>query len=327
MSDVTNKINYLKKLYREIVLGFSAFDYAGQPIFIKHFSELDNGDLESERLNSFNIGKERGLQDREEKMSLLIKEGYWSRDKEDEISKIKKEISDYEMLLKNLVIKRQIISTKDKIRNLNRKLEEIHQEKSEVFGLCLEDFVEKKMNELTIYNSFYKNKTLNERLFSEEEFDRLPEIEISKLVGLLNNFYINFSHSEIKKICACHFFISIFGLCEDDAFNFFGKRICDLSILQINLFSQGRYFKSLMQSRNDQGMPPSDVMDDPDKMIEWYDQMSHGPKAESDGVSYFGASKSELQEMAGGKAIDMQDFAKKKNNSMSTKDFIEMHGI
>ena len=90
VSDVTNKINYLKKLYREIVLGFSAFDYAGQPIFIKHFSELDNGDLESERLNCFNIGKERGLQDREEKMALLIKEGYWSRDKEDEISKIKK---------------------------------------------------------------------------------------------------------------------------------------------------------------------------------------------------------------------------------------------
>jgi hypothetical protein len=119
VSDVANKINYLKKLYREIVLGFSVFDYSGEPIFIKHFSELDNGDLESERSNCFNIAKERGLQDREEKMVLLIKEGYWSREKEDEISRIKKEVSDYEMLLKNLVIKRQVISTKDKIRNLN----------------------------------------------------------------------------------------------------------------------------------------------------------------------------------------------------------------
>lgn len=327
MSDVANKINYLKKLYREIVLGFSTFDYAGKPIFIKHFSELDNGDIESERLKCFNTGKERGLQDREEKMALLIKEGYWSREKEEEINKIKKEVSDYEMLLKNLVVKRQIMTTKDKIRNLNKKLEDIAQEKAEVFGLCLEDFVDKKMNELTIYNSFFKNKNLTEKLFSEEEFDRLPEIEIGKLVGILNNFYINFSHSEIKKVCACPFFISIFGLCEDDAFNFFGKRICDLSILQINLFSQGRYFKSLMQSRNDQVMPPSDVMDDPDKMIEWYDQMSNVPKGQSDGVSYFGATKAELQEMAGGKAIDVQDFAKKKNNSMNTKDFIEMHGI
>jgi len=327
VSDVSDKINYLKKLYREIVLGFSAFDYAGEPIFIKHFSELDNGDLESERSKNFNNGKEKGLQDREEKMAFLIKEGYWSREKEDEITKIKKEISDYEMLLKNLVIKRQVITTKDKIRNLNKKLGDITQEKAEVFGLCLEDFVEKKMNELTIYNSFYKNKILTEKLFSEEEFDRLPEIEMSKLVGLLNVFYINFAHSEIKKICACPFFISIFGLCEDDAFNFFGKRICDLSILQINLFSQGRYFKSLMQSRNEQGLPPSDVMEDPDKMIEWYDQMSNVPKAQSDGLSYFGANKAELQEMAGGKAIDVQDFAKKKNNSMNTKDFIEMHGM
>lgn len=327
MSDVVNKVNYLKKLYREIVLGFSAYEYSGKPIFIKHFSELDNGDLESEKLKYFNIGKERGLQDKEEKMILLIKEGYWTKEKEDEISRIKKEISDAEMLIKNLVVKRQIMTTKDKIRKNNDKLNLILEEKHELFGLCLEDFVDKKVNELTIFNSFYKDRNFKEKLFSEEEFDRLPEQELSKLIGILNNFYISFSHSEIKRICASPFFISIFGLCEDNAFNFFGKTISELSILQVNLFSQGRYFKSLIRSREDQGMPPSDVMEDPDKMIEWYDQMSTSAKAQADGVSYFGATKSELQDMAGGKAIDVQDFAKKKNNSMNTKDFIEMHGI
>lgn len=327
MSDVDNKVNNFKKLYKDIVMGFSVFEYAGKPIFIKHFSELDNGDLELERIKILNQAKEKNLPSKEEKMTLLLKEGYWSIQKEDEIIKIKKEISDNEMLLKNLVIKRQIMSTKERIRIANQKLQDILNEKNEAFGFCLEDFVGKKMNEITIFNSFYKNRQLTEKMFSEEEFDILPEKELAELIRILNNFYIDFSHEQIKRICACPFFVSIFNLCDNDAYSFFGKKICELSILQVNLFSQGRYFKNLMQSRDSQNFPPSDVLEDPDKMIEWYDQISTGPKSEADGVSYFGASKQELEDMAGGKAIDVADFAKGKGNSLSTKDFIEMHGI
>lgn len=308
-------------------MGFSVFEYADKPIFIKHFSELDNGDLELERIKILNQAKERNLPSKEEKMDLLLKEGYWSTQKEDEMVKIKKEISDQEMILKNLIIKRQIMTTKEKIRIANQKLQDILNEKNEVFGFCLEDFVDKKMNEITIFNSFYKNRQLTEKMFSEEEFDILPERELAELVRILNNFYIDFSHQQIKRICACPFFVSIFNLCDNDAYSFFGKKISELSILQVNLFSQGRYFRNLMQSSDSKNFPPSDVLEDPDKMIEWYDQISTGPKSEADGVSYFGASKQELEDMAGGKAIDVADFAKGKGNSLSTKDFIEMHGI
>lgn len=308
-------------------MGFSVFEYADKPIFIKHFSELDNGDLELERIKILSQAKERNLPSKEEKMALLVKEGYWSTQKEDEMVKIKKEISDQEMLLKNLIIKRQIMTTKEKIRIANQKLQDIINEKNEVFGFCLEDFVDKKMNEITIFNSFYKNRQLTEKMFSEEEFDILPERELAELVRILNNFYIDFSHQQIKRICACPFFVSIFNLCDNDAYSFFGKKISELSILQVNLFSQGRYFRNLMQSSDSKNFPPSDVLEDPDKMIEWYDQISTGPKSEADGVSYFGASKQELEDMAGGKAIDVADFAKGKGNSLSTKDFIEMHGI
>jgi hypothetical protein len=62
-------------------------------------------------------------------------------------------------------------------------------------------------------------------------------------------------------------------------------------------------------------------------MIEWYDQLSDDQSTSSDGVSYVGASKEELKKMAGENSLDLQEFAKKKGNSMSTKDFIEMHGI
>jgi hypothetical protein len=147
-------------------------------------------------------------------------------------------------------------------------------------------------------------------------------------VNCLNSFYINFSHSQIKRICACPFFPSLYNLSGDNAYYFYGKHVVDLTILQVNMFSQGKYFKALVESRGQQGLPPNDVMEDPDKMIEWFEAESEVPKFSADGVSYVGATKEELRKMAGNNnAISVLDYAAKKGNSMTTKDFIEMHGI
>lgn len=328
MSDVENKINYLKKLYKEIVLGFSVSEYSGKPIFIKHFSEIDNGEQESYRAKYEELARDKGLQTREDKMQLLLKEGYWSRDKEIEIEKIKKEISDLELVRRNLIIKRQILQNKQKASEANSALNAILKEKEEIFGFCLEDFVAKKINEYTIFNSFFEDKAMQNKLFSEEEFDVLTENELSKLVNCLNSFYINFSHSQIKRICACPFFPSLYNLSGDNSYYFYGKYVVDLTILQVNMFSQGKYFKALVESRGQQGLPPNDIMEDPDKMIEWFEAESETPKFSADGVSYVGATKEELRKMAGNNnAISVLDYAAKKGNSMTTKDFIEMHGI
>lgn len=328
MSDVDNKVNYLKKLYKEIVLGFSVSEYAGKPIFIKHFSELDNGEQEAFRIKYERLAREKGLQTREEKTQLLIQEGYWTREKEIEIEKIKKEISDLELLRRNLVIKRQINQNKQKTSEANSRLNEALKEKDEIFGFCLEDFVSKKINEYTIFNSFYKDKSLKEKLFTEEEFDLLSEIELTKLVACLNNFYIDFNNTQIKRICACPFFPSLYNLSGDNAYYFYGKHVVDLTILQVNMFSQGKYFKALVESRGQQGMPPNDIMEDPDKMIEWFEASSDTPKFAADGVSYFGASKEELKKMVGGdNTVSVLEFAAKKGNMMTTKDFVEMHGL
>ncbi len=328
MSDADNKVNYLKKLYKEIVLGFSVSEYSGKPIFIKHFSELDNGEQEACRIKYEELAANKGLQTREDKMNLLLKEGYWSMEKETEIEKIKKEISDLELIRRNLVIKRQVLQNKQKVSEATSKLNAILKEKEEIFGFCLEDFVGKKINEYTIFNSFFKDKSLQNKLFSEEEFDVLSELELGQLVNCLNNFYVNFSHSQIKRICACPFFPSLYNLSGDNAYHFYGKHVVDLTILQVNMFSQGKYFKALVESRGQQGLPPNDVMEDPDKMIEWFEAESETPKFAADGVSYVGATKEELRKMAGNNnAISVLDYAAKKGNSMTTKDFIEMHGI
>lgn len=327
MVSLEEKIGHLRKLYRDIVLGFSAYNYAGKPIFIKHFSEIDNAEIEISRASFACDAKSKGMQEREEKKRILISESIWSEDKEKEIENLKAEISNLELIGKNLIIKRQILQNKEKIKKVKSSLQEILIEKDEIFGFCLEDFVEKKVNELMIFNSFYKDKSLTQRFFTEEEFDRLLEFEMSELVGVLNGFYIDFASKQIKRICATPFFMSIFSLAEDNPYQFFGKPISQISILQANLFGQGRYFKSLIQSHNEKTTPPSDVAEDPDKMLEWYDSVVDMKAIQADGVSHVGASKEELQKMAGGTAVTVNEFANKKNNFMTTKDFIEMHGL
>ena len=329
MNDSEQKINHFKKLYQEIVMGFSVSTYMEKPIFIKHFSEIDNGSQESEKLAFFKVAKKNGLLEKDEKLQLLLKEGFWSRENEIEIEKLKKEISNLEMILKNLVIKRQIQEVKQKKTKVELKLTEILDEKEEALGFCVEDFVHKKTNELVIFNSFFKDKHLSQQLFSEEEFAELSQFDLSALIKILNDFYLEFSHAQIKKLCACYFFINLFNLGCEEVSSFFGTHVTNLTILQVNLFSQGRYFKSLMDSRKENVTPPSDVAMDPDKMIEWYDSLSSDlPRSTNEGgVSYVGASKEELQKMVGGGAVTVKDFANKKGGSLTTKDFLDMHGV
>jgi len=101
--------------------------------------------------------------------------------------------------------------------------------------------------------------------------------------------------------------------------------------LQVNLFSQARYFKSLMENQA-QSNPPSDVTSDPDKMVEWYESVENstalGNKVgQSSGVGYVGATREELEKMAGGKAVTLNELAAKKGGNLTKEDFIKMHGL
>lgn len=331
MSDLYEKISFYKGLYKEIAVGFSEDKYLEKPIFIKHFTELENGELDYYRRLFNQEALAKGLEAKEEKLTFLIRNQLWSHDKEKEIEQITKQISDTEMLVKNLIIKKQITDAKNKIKNLRGQLSKLENERSEIVGFCLEDYTTKKINELIIYLSFYKDKECKEKFFTQEEYDELSDYEFADLTNILSNFYQRFSHDKTKKICACPFFMSLFNLCENSSFNFFGKYVKDLTILQVNLFSQARYFKSLMENQA-QTNPPSDVTSDPDKMIEWYESIENsvtlgGKGEQSSGVGYVGASREELEKMAGGKAVTLNELAAKKGGKLTKEDFIEMHGL
>jgi len=330
VSDLSSKISLLKNLYGEICLGFSEFEYSGKPIFIKHFTEIENGILSKKKEIFEKDAVAKGLDYKEDKLIFLIKEKLWDREKEVELENLKKQSSDLNLVLKNLIINKQITETKRKIKDCEKRISEIQKEKTITLGFCVEDYIEKHFNESFIYEAFYKNKNLSEKFFTREEFDNLEDSSLSDLIVLLNSFYEKLSLSQVKKVAACPFLMNLFYLCEDNAFYFYGKYVKDLTVFQANLFSQCKYFKSLMQNKA-QSSPPEDVAEDPEKMIDWYEMVAASSDSNKNeemlGVSYVGASKEELKKMAGGNAIDMAEMARKSGNKLTKEDFIKMHGI
>ena len=273
---------------------------------------------------------EKGLEQKEDKLIFLIQEKLWDREKEIEIESLKKQVSDANLILQNLIIKKQINETKNKIKNLEAKILDLENEKNALLGFCAEDYVEKLFNELFIFDAFFKDKDLTQKYFSREEFDVLEESDLSELIQSLNLFYQKFALKEIKRLAACSFLMSLFHLCNDNAYYFYGKYIKDLTVFQANLFSQCKYFKSLIQNKA-QSNPPEDVSEDPDKMIDWYEMIINSDIGSADdqalGVGHVGASTEELQKMAGGGAATLSEIAKKKGNKLTREDFLKMHGI
>ena len=325
-----DKTNSLKRLYKDIVNGFSVFDYAERPIFIKHFSEVENGEIFGNRNKIIQDAQKLGLELEEDKLIFLIKEGEWSRDKEDQIDKLKKEKSDIELTSKSYIIKRQKDEAQKRIKAIEKSLFELQKEKDSILGLTAEDYCDKRLNEILIFNSFYREAGLSVPFFSQFEFDSLLESELLDLIRILNSFYADFHPDQIKRICACSFFINIFSICEGNPLTFFGKSVSKLTTLQTNLFSQARYFKSLMDSQ--QSSPPSDVIEDPDKMISWYDSIvsesSRDKKGEEfSGIGHTGATRSELERMAGGRATTIGELAAKQGNKLTKEDLMKAHGL
>lgn len=329
MNEIEDKINFCKVLYTEIILGFSEFEYLEKPIFIKHFTELESGKITKYRSVFEKEAFSKGLEYKQDKINFLIKEKVWEREKEIERENLKKEVSDLELILKNLIIKRQINETNSKIKVCHKKIKEIDSEKNSIIGFCIEDYVDKKFNELMIFECFYIDADTNKKFFSKDEFDDLPERELLNLIHLLNQFYERLALKEIKKICACSFLMNLFFLCDNSPYHFFGKFVKDLTVFQSNLFSQSKYFKSLIENKASTS-PPPDVAEDPDKMIEWYEMVASEKEVkDSDavGVGHFGASNDELKKMAGGNALTLKQIAEKKGGSLTKQDFINMHGL
>ena len=82
---VDNEYRFLRKLYKDIILGYSYIP--SQSIYIKHPYEIDLGLIEDLYIQHFNEAKIRGLADEKGKIEELCNADLWSEEKEKKIEK------------------------------------------------------------------------------------------------------------------------------------------------------------------------------------------------------------------------------------------------
>jgi len=146
-----------------------------------------------------------------------------------------------------------------------------------------------------------------------------------------------FNSKNLKRIALSGFFLNFYHLCDDNPFTFFGQAATRLTFYQAELFGHGRYFKHILQ--NSKNKPPDDIMNEPDKIIEWYESSTSAQAAmdkattsadKMGGSSIVGASRKEMEHLGAAseetEAVDLAKEAAKKGGQLSMADLLKLHG-
>tara|TARA_Y100001963_G_scaffold131472_1_gene188960 strand:- start:3204 stop:4193 length:990 start_codon:yes stop_codon:yes gene_type:complete len=316
-----------RKLYKDILLGYNYIP--SHDFYIKHFQEIDIGYISELKQKISDECKAKGLLSEEEKVDLLIEGNLWTKEKNQEIQSLTEQIANHQQAKTKLFIKAQVNSVQRQIDTKTKKLNELLLERDDLTGLTLEKFSEKKSSEQVIRLALFKDKKLKKSLFSEEEYDELEPNELNNLIEIYSITISQFTEQRLKMISAASFFMNALMVCKNNPFTFFGLPVTKLTNFQMEIFSTGLSFKSILEKGNS---PSVELHSDLEKMVEWYESSGHVEKMterakDKDGSTMMGATKEELRMMThkDDKVIDLHKEAELKGGELNMKDFIRIH--
>jgi len=329
--------NKLRLLFIDILKGYSLSYYKSNKLYFKHNTSFDSGEIDHLKQEFIEKAKRNGLPTEDQKEEYLILEGIWSKENNEKIKKLKSDISALRQTKSKLF-------KSDDINEFNRQIDEkklelitLAVERKDLLGFTVEDYANKKINEYYMFNSLFRDKDLKDRYFSEQEFDELENKEISEVLEIYNNINKNFIENNLKKIALSAYYLSLFNLCDENAYNLYGKPIMYLTFYQMEVFGYARYFKNALSEAKHK--PSDEYYEDPDKLIEWLESSKNveevlskneNNQKKTEGAiatSIVGAKKEDLAKIGKDEnGISLHKEAQKKGGTLSMEDLMKMHG-
>ena len=302
--------------------------------YISHLDLFSSEEIDEKKLEYENHAKSRGLPTEEERIKDLKEEGEWSDEKEQKIKDTEILVRSLKVTKSKFVLKADIENIQNQINQSQKELFEILKERDDLLGFVVESYAIKKINEFFIYTTSFKDSESKQKLFTKYEFEELHEEEIYRLINNYNKVSSFYNDTNLKRIALSGFYLNSFYLCNDDPLVFFGKPIVELTFNQNELFSYGKYFKSILQDLKHD--PDPETMDDPDKLIELFNISKNSDKikekmSDSDATTVVGATKEDLQRMGISSpredgAVSLSKAAAEKGGSLSMEELIKLHG-
>ena len=325
---------YLKSVYSEIINGFSIIHYKNTSVYLKHLNHIAAADIDYKYHDFLNNAKLSQLPTYQEKLDELKSKCLWTETQDNRIKDILVYLDTLEITKFKLSLKKDRDETEKRAIPYKDELAILQNQKEELIGLTAEKMANEQIHAYYIFYTLYKDALCTKKLFTEEEFDELDDEELHKLIFLYNQKSNNFTSTVIKKVGLMPFFINLLILSGENTFYFFGKPIIELTFYQIDLFGCGRQYKNILS--NSQVQPPPDILEEPDKLIEWYTANSaanklmkdDGNQNESGGQSIVGAKKKDYKNLGiiEENIINVGDALKKKGGNLNMEDIAKLHG-
>lgn len=330
--------NKLRLLFIDILKGYSLSYYKSNKLYFKHNTSFDSGEIDHLKQEFIEKAKRNGLPTEDQKEEYLISENIWSKESNEKIKKLKSDISTLRQTKSKLFKSDDINEFNKKIDEKKLELITLTVERKDLLGFTVEDYANKKINEYYMFNSLFKDKNLKDRYFSEQEFDELENKDISEILTIYNDINKNFVETNLKKISLSSYYLSLFNLCDENAYNLYGKPIVYLTFYQMEIFGYARYFKNALSEAKHK--PANEYYEDPEKLIEWLESSknveevltkSENSLSKTEGAiatSIVGAKKEDLAKIGKDENnVSLHKEAQKKGGVLSMEDLMKMHGV
>ena len=265
-----NNTKECRFVYREILQGYTYLEE--EDLYVKHFSESDLGYLEALYKKCEKKIQSLGIESVRDKLKFLKEEGYWTEDEENEYISAKWAVTDGYNFKEQLELQDQKENFQKVIEEKEKIFDSIDQERKELIGPTIEGFCDKKTNEQYVRLALFKDKDLKIPYFTEEEYEDISYIKLGELVEKYNNAINKFTDKNSERIAVNGFFLNAFIMSDNDPVKFYGKSILGLTMYQMNLYSKGKYFKSILE----EGKEPPDYLYDSmeenglEPVVAWY---------------------------------------------------------
>lgn len=321
----------LRRSYSEIIYGFSIYARSTDTIYVKHFSPLDNLEVDFLYTESYNKAKERGYPTEKDRLQQLKEDRLWTEGDENNLEGVKASIKSAMLAKKKVFLKKDIEALNSQIKEEENLLLNLISKRDILINATVEKFTRKNIDAYLIYKSFFKDIALTKLIYTQEDFNELDQSDLNNLFITYNTVMENFSDTNIRKIALSGFFQNAYSLC-DSVYEFYGKPICYLTNLQIQLSAYGGYYKQILTSEM---KPPDEILSDPEKLEDWYtsrtnaEQMLDKNVTQEDGaVSVMGATKEDLKNWGyDQQGVSLAEATKKAGGVMDKEQLMKLYKV
>jgi hypothetical protein len=311
----------------EIFDGYTEFEYAGRPAYLKHFSIRDQRYIHRYYDKYKNIALQKGIPSEKEILVRLKNDDLWSDSDDLNIANLEFEITKLKESQKAAYLPSQKSNFNKTILEKNYELSKLLSAKKEISGNTAESYASTRTNEEFIRYILFKDETLKEHLFSQEEFDDLEDYNINYLVKIYSTSNARLSEDNIQH-CVLRDFFNMYLSQTEHLSAFYGKPIIQLSIFQLKLALYARVFFNIFQYNEDL---PDNIKKDPSAILRFSESKKTGKQSsqrqsrDSESTVVFGATKEDLKQIdPNARTISLEDAVRQNGGSLNMEQMMKL---